>query len=286
MSLQLRAKNRSLIGVDLLEGANRNVRRPKRRRPVDSGPNDECEQKRTASSPSNRNSFIVPAGPSRRLSASSTPSVCFSSSEDEPAASLQPHQLNGNLESNTAESHLPPPTTSQPSETSTQQRKRHQRKPVRQKPVQLSNDASQSSPFTTSVKDEPCDTDDNSVTHGNSNDDHPSANGRKPSLLSTTGGHTAHDFPPETKTGANTSSTYKWLHQAFRSLLPSHPAMTNIELALQQSSSPGQSGKNRNRTLKHQLCLSLSFDVRHGWFSFHSILVISICDTTTHQFCT
>ena len=186
------------------------------------------------------------------------------------------------------ETTLPPPTTSQSLEVSAQQRKRHQRKPVRQKPVQLLNDASQ---FTTPVKDEPCDTDDNSVTHGSSNDDHPTANGRKSSLLSTTVGHPAHEFANDAKTGANNSSTYKWLHQAFRSLLPSHPSLTNIELALQQSSSPGQSGKTPNNSLslrerKRLLCfLSISFDLRYRWFSFDPFIVISIRHTSTHQFC-
>src|SRR5262249_41364143 len=125
----------------LIEGSDHNTRRQKRRRPTDSGQNDEYEQKRTFSSlslsnPSNRVS-TTSTDPSRRLSISSTPSISLSSSEDEPASSIHHLGTNRNKTIITdANIQLPPPPISI---DQSQQRKRHQRKPTRQKLIQSLN---------------------------------------------------------------------------------------------------------------------------------------------------
>jgi hypothetical protein len=128
-----------------------------------------------------------------------------------------------------------------------QQRKRHQRKPTRQKPTQLLNTiTSQQQQMTASVKGEPCDTDDNSVNYSGNNDDNQSATRKKPGLLLTTGGNSSNELINDNRTSLNNSSTYKWLHQAFRSLIPSQSQINDVELTRQQNSSSPQSSKNKN----------------------------------------
>lgn len=80
----------------------------KRRRPTDSAPDHELEQ---------RTSLSHPNEPARRLSVSSTRSTGLSSSEEEPALTIPPHEEQG----------LP----SNPIDTSPAPRKRHPRKPMR-----------------------------------------------------------------------------------------------------------------------------------------------------------
>lgn len=125
-----------------------------------------------------------------------------------------------------------------------QQRKRHQRKPTRQKPTQLLNGITsqqqQQQQMAISVKDEPCDTDDNS---GGNNDDSQSTTRKKPGLLLTTGGNSSNELINDNKTSLNNSSTYNWLHHAFRSLVPPQSQINDIELAMQQNSSSPQSSK-------------------------------------------
>ncbi|CAF4315074.1 unnamed protein product, partial [Rotaria magnacalcarata] len=85
-----------------LKGTTHNTRRQKRRRPTDSGQSDEYEQKRPIPS------AVVP---SRRLSASSARSVCFSSSEDEPGTLISyQHELNKN-KTNTIETSIQQPSS-------------------------------------------------------------------------------------------------------------------------------------------------------------------------------
>jgi hypothetical protein len=94
------------------------------------------------------------------------------------------------------------------------QRKRHQRKPTR-----LSNGITQQ--INSSVKNEPSDTDDNRSMV------------RKKSELS---------LP----TNSNSSNNnHNWLHQAFRSLVPSQSQLTDVNLTVQQNSTSPQSSKNK-----------------------------------------
>ena len=97
--------------------------------------------------------------------------------------------------------------------------------------------------MTNPVKDEPCDTDDNSVTYNGSNDDHESALKKKPGSLLTTGGNSSTDLLNDQKNSVGNSSTYKWLHQAFRSLIQPQSQTTDLELAMQQNASSPQSSK-------------------------------------------
>ncbi|CAF2493590.1 unnamed protein product [Rotaria sp. Silwood2] len=213
------------------EESNHNTRRQKRRRPPDSDHNDEFEHKQITSSLSISNSSnrvsTLSAGPMRRLSASSTPSISLSSSEDEPASSIYHHGRNGNK---TTAIDTPFITVDQ-----SQERKRHQRKPTRQKSTQLINGINSQQPMTTSVKDEPCDTDDNCATYNTVNDDNQSTTWKKPGLLLKTGGNLSNESTNENRTSITNSSTYKWLHQAFRSLIPSQSQMNDIEITIQQS---------------------------------------------------
>jgi hypothetical protein len=237
--------------VLFIEGSGHNIRRQKRRRPTDSGQTDEYEQKRTFSSlslltPSNRLS-TTSTGPSRRLSASSTPSISLSSSEDEPASSTHHHRTNNNKTIMTNAPLQPPPPPISIDQTQPQQRKRHQRKPTRQKPLQLLNGITPQPQMTISVKDEPCDTDNNnSVTFSGSHDDDQSATRRKPGLLLTTGRNSSNELTNTNKTSSGNSSTYKWLHQAFRSLMPPQSQINDVELTTQQNSSSPHSRINTN----------------------------------------
>jgi hypothetical protein len=238
--------NDSNNNVHSHDGSSHSNRREKRRRPTDSSHNDEYEQKRTYSSISGSNASTRPGtistGLSRRLSASSIPSISLSSSEDEPASSVQHHRANGN-KTNTIDGSIQP-LPSSISHDQPQQRKRHQRKPTRQKPVQLLNDitpSAQQQQTTIPVKDEPCDTDDNSVTYNGSNDDNQLMTRKKPGLLLTTGGNSSNELINDNKTSLNNASTYKWLHQAFRSLIPPQSQNNELELTIQQNSSSPQS---------------------------------------------
>jgi hypothetical protein len=228
--------------VLFIEGSGHNTRRQKRRRPTDSGQNDEYEQKRTFSSmslstPSNR-APTTSTAPSRRLSASSTPSISLSSSEDEPASSIQHHGAHGNkaIIIDSPIQPLPPPTSiDQP-----QQRKRHQRKPTR-----LLNGITppQQQQTALPVKDELGDTDENSITYSINNDDNQSATRKRSGLLLTTGGNRSNEVSNNNRTSTSNSSTYKWLHQAFRSMIPPQSQINDVELTMQQNSSSPQSSK-------------------------------------------
>ncbi|CAF1055609.1 unnamed protein product [Rotaria sordida] len=209
------------------ERSDDNIRRHKRRRPLDSDQNDEDEHKRTTSlsisNSSNRVSTLS-TGPMRRLSASSTPSISLSSSEDEPASSIHYHGINENK--------ITTNNTSSKTNDQLQERKRHQRKPIRQKPIKLINNIKSQQ----SIKDEPCDTDDNSVTYNTINDDNQSITWKKPGLLLNTGGNNhSNESINDNRTSLTNSSTYKWLHQTFRSLMPTQSQMNDIEITMQQS---------------------------------------------------
>ncbi|CAF1126642.1 unnamed protein product [Rotaria sordida] len=209
------------------ERSDDNIRRHKRRRPLDSDQNDEDEHKRTTSlsisNSSNRVSTLS-TGPMRRLSASSTPSISLSSSEDEPASSIHYHGINENK--------ITTNNTSSKTNDQLQERKRHQRKPIRQKPIKLINNIKSQQ----SIKDEPCDTDDNSVTYNTIKDDNQSITWKKPGLLLNTGGNNhSNESINDNRTSLTNSSTYKWLHQTFRSLMPTQSQMNDIEITMQQS---------------------------------------------------
>ncbi|CAF4658402.1 unnamed protein product [Rotaria sp. Silwood1] len=223
--------NDSTNNVHSHYGSDHNPRRQKRRRPLDSDQNDDYEHKQTMSSLSISNSSnrvsTLSTGPIRRLSASSTPSISLSSSEDEPASVVHYHGTNGNK---TTAIDTPSITIDL-----SQERKRHQRKPTRQKPTKLINSIKSQQPMTTSVKDEPCDTDDNSVTYSTINDDNQLTTWKKPELLLKTGGNLSNESINDNRTSLTNSSTYKWLHQAFRSLMPSQLQMNDIDITMQQS---------------------------------------------------
>ncbi|CAF0853598.1 unnamed protein product [Rotaria sp. Silwood1] len=190
-----RIENDSNNNVHSHEDTNHNTRRRKRRRQTDSGHSDEYEQKRAIPSTNI---------PSRRLSASSTLSVCLSSSEDEPGVSTYQQEINKN-KTNINE-------TSIQQASSQSQRKRHQRKPTR-----LSNGRKQQSEqqeqLNISVKNEPPTTDDNR-----------SMMRKKSELLVTNRGNSSNE-------------NYQWLHQAFRSIVPS----TDVDSSIQQNSTSPQS---------------------------------------------
>ncbi|UJR23612.1 hypothetical protein I4U23_026599 [Adineta vaga] len=169
------------------EDISHNTRHQKRRRPTDSGNNDELERKRPV--PASANSSRHPSG-------SPTRSLYLSSSEDERGTSI--HQ-------NTAKSNIIETSVQQP--LSQSQRKRHQRKPTR-----LSNGVTQQQ-LNISIKNESSNADDNQ-----------SISRKKSELDSITS---------ETSTNEN----FQWLHQAFRSVVPS----TDVDLTLQQNSSSPQS---------------------------------------------
>ncbi|CAF1659107.1 unnamed protein product, partial [Adineta ricciae] len=219
-----------------------NSRRPKRRRPLDSNTDDDYEQKQRFSSLSNR--LAATSTPSSGcLSASLTPSVTVSSFEDGPSYR---GGTNGNktLSTDAVSQSLIP--IDQP-----QQQKRHRRKPPRQKPLHLSNGITTLHQTTASVKDEPCDTDDNSVTYSGSNDDEKQSNiKKKSSLLVPTDGNSSNELPNDNTASLSNSSTYKWLHQAFRSLVPPHLQINDADLTTHTNSTSPQSSKyskaNRN----------------------------------------
>ncbi|UJR25299.1 hypothetical protein I4U23_006651 [Adineta vaga] len=219
------------------EESGHNSRRQKRRRPIDSNTEDDHEQKRRFSSlslstSSNRaTNTSIPS--SRCLSASSTPSITVSSFEDESTY----HGTNGNRTISTDAVNQSLTSIDQP-----QQRKRHQRKPTRQKPAQLSNGITTQHQTTISVKDEPYDTDDNSVTYNGSNDEEKQSSTRKKSSsLLTTGGNSSNELTNDNRISSGNSSTYKWLHQAFRSLIPPQSQIQDTELITQINSTSPQS---------------------------------------------
>jgi hypothetical protein len=140
--------------------------------------------------------------PSCRLSTSPSRSVCLSSSEDEPGLSLYHQELNKNR-SNIIET----PVQQPPSQS---QRKRHQRKPTR-----LSNGITQQQ-SNISIKNESSTIDDNRSTMR-----------KKPGLLLSTSGNSPNE-------------NFQWIHQAFRSIVPS----TDVDLTIPQNSTSPQSSKN------------------------------------------
>lgn len=214
-------------------GSDHNNRREKRRRLEDSGQTDEYEHNSTYSplSLSNRVTATTSSNPTRRLSPSSTPSISLSSSEDEPALAIKSYRTN---DDQTSPIQRP---SSSGSLDQIHQRKRHQRKPTRGKPTPLHQSIAMP------VKDEQCDTDDNSVTYSNSNDDNESIQKKKSGLLLSTGGNSSTELLNDQKASLGNSTTYKWLHQAFRSLIPPQSQSTDLELTMQQNSSSPQSSK-------------------------------------------
>ena len=125
-----------------------------------------------------------------------------------------------------------------------QKRKRHQRKPTRKKPVQLLDSPKPRQSMTISVKDEPFDVEDNTVIYTGIHDDKQSATWKKSELLLETGGNPSNEATHDSQTLLTNSSTYKWLHQAFRSLMSSQSQINNIELIRQQHSLSPKSGTN------------------------------------------
>ena len=120
------------------------------------------------------------------------------------------------------------------------QQKRHQRKPVRQRPIQ----PAQQGQLTAPVKDEPCDTDDSNVTYRSRTDHHhQSSNGKKTTHLLTSDGRTSNDVMNDPRASSSNSSAYKWLQQAFHSLLPPQSQLGGLETAMQHNSSSPQSGR-------------------------------------------
>jgi hypothetical protein len=104
--------------------------------------------------------------------------------------------------------------------------------------------------LTTSVKDEPCDTDDGSVIYDRINNVNQLTTARKKStLLLTTGGNSSNDLTNDNRTSTNNSSTYKWLHQAFPSLVQAQSQINDIELTTRQNSSSPQSSKNNKKKI-------------------------------------
>ena len=220
-----------------IAGSDHSNRREKRRRLGDSGQTDEYEQNSTFSSLSlsnlsNRVTATTSTNPSRRLSPPSTPSISLSSPEDEPAALSTKSYRTNDDQTNPSDSSIQRPSSSA-SLDQLQQRKRHQRKPLRGKSIPLHPS------MTIPVKDEPGETDDNSVP----NDEHESALKKKPGLLLTTGGNSSADLLHDPKSSVGNSSTYKWLHQAFRSLIPPQSQTTDLELTMQQNASSPTSSK-------------------------------------------
>ncbi len=100
--------------------------------------------------------------------------------------------------------------------------------------------------MTVPVKDDLCDTDDNNVAYSGSNDDNQSSTRKKSGLLLTTGGNSSNETINDNKTSLNNSSAYKWIHQAFRSLIPPQSQINDVELTIQQNSSSPQPSKNKN----------------------------------------
>ncbi|CAM4904424.1 unnamed protein product [Rotaria socialis] len=185
-----RVENDSNNNVHSYGSTTHNTRRQKRRRPTDSGQSDEYEQKRSIPS------AVVP---SRRPSASSTRSVCFSSSEDEPGTliSYQP-ELNKN-KTNTIQTSIQQPS-------SQSQRKRHQRKPTRLSNGMTQQQQQQQQPLNISIKNEPSTADDNRLLIK-----------KKTGLLVTNSGNSSNE-------------NYQWFHQAFRSMVSSNDADSPIQL--------------------------------------------------------
>ena len=192
-------RKREIFNCYVWIDSDHNTRRQKRRRPTDSGPSDEYEQKRpnpSSISPSNR-----------RPSASSTRSVCLSSSEDESKISLDQHDLmkkKGNANE-------PSGQTS----ASQSQRKRHQRKPRR-----LSN-----------------------------------SNTQQPLHISTKTDSDDHRTITRKKSDNSSNENFQWLHQTFRSMVPS----TEADLAPGQNSTPSKKKKKKNNTTKSLIANEMSF---------------------------
>jgi hypothetical protein len=109
--------------------------------------------------------------------------------------------------------------------------------------------------MTVSIKDEPCDTDDNSVTYNGSKDDNQSVTKKKAGLLSTTGGNSSNELINDNRTPLSNSSTYKWLHQAFRSMMPPQLQIDDVELTTQKNSTSPQSSKTKKKNSNLIFCL-------------------------------
>lgn len=200
----------------------------------DSGQIDEYEHNSTHSplSLSNRVTATTSSNPNRHISPSSTPSISLSSSEDEPSQATKSSRINDDQSSPIQQA------SSSASLNQIHQRKRHQRKPTRAKPTPVHPSLAMP------VKDELGDTDDNSVTYSNSNDDNESIQKKRAGLLLSTGGQSSTELLNDQKASLGNSTTYKWLHQAFRSLIPPQSQSTDLELAMQQNSSSPQSSKS------------------------------------------
>ena len=138
-----------------------NTRRPKRRRPTDSGQQDDFGQKRATP---------VSVDSNRRQSVSSTRSVCLSSEEEEPVTSVYHQTSNGTK--------LNPLDTSTPPSSVQSSRKRHSRKPTR-----LSNGITQQ-PLNISVKNEP----------GDATAEHRPTGKKRAGLLTTSGHPSTGDY--------------------------------------------------------------------------------------------
>ena len=245
--------NCSINQMNHLIELNRGGQGHKRRRPTDCAQTDDAEHKRSTSSVSvsilqNRSSSMPSNNGSERHLHSSIPSICLSSSEDDPIPiniqSTNDHQITGTgkaLMGDSNSSILIDNTGLQSTH-----RKRHQRKPIKQKPMQhLSNGLASPSSLTISIKGEPCDTDENSVTQDTSIDENSSDIGKKSRQLLTTGGSKSHEPGESSKILPNPSSTFEWLQQAFRSLMPPHTQMNHCESNRLQNITSGQSSKQK-----------------------------------------
>ncbi|CAF5052650.1 unnamed protein product, partial [Rotaria socialis] len=58
---------------------------------------------------------------------------------------------------------------------------------------------------------------------------------KKPGLLLKTGGNLSNESTNDNRTSLNNSSTYKWLHQVFRSLIPGQLQINDIDITMQHS---------------------------------------------------
>lgn len=222
--------------------SNRTNQGQKRRRLHDSIQNDDQEQKRTSldlstNKPSSRTSSTPSNNFSRRISPSSTPLICVSLSEDETmgTASEQQNevQFDGASKNDTIEQNTSGPISAVSIENNLQNSinpRRNPRKPNRQKPVQLLPNGSSPASLTVSVKGEPCDTDENSVTQDSSFEDPVSSQGKKIEHLLMTSGLNAQDLLELSKSSKNSTNAYQWLQQAFRSLMPTHAQMNSADM--------------------------------------------------------
>lgn len=213
-----------------IEEIDHDKRNAKRLRLIDPDQNNDSEQKSAKSSLSLSNSSnrvsALTTNSMHRLSASSTPSMSLSSSEDEPISSMN----NAEKIEDKITVQIPSTNIDQP-----QERKRNQRKPIRKKPTQLLDGINSQHLIKPSIKDERCDTDDNSVTISTISDDNQSAAWKKPGTLSKTGGNQSDESINDNRASLNNSSTYKWLHHAFRSLVPPQASANDVDTSIQQS---------------------------------------------------